>query len=247
MTAGDPSLSKSEALIPALEKEGVDLIELGVPFSDPLADGPVIQASSQRALQRGVTLEKILAMAKRARKKTQLPLVFMSYLNPIAHYGLGRFAKAAKAAGVDGVIIPDLPPDEGREIAPVLAKQGLNLIYLVAPTSTLRRQRMVCKASRGFIYFVSVTGVTGVRRALAPQMLAQVRALKRSAGRPVCVGFGVSTPDQARTVARYADGVIIGSALVKALNAHASLSAGTFAKRFIRPFARSLGKGVLHG
>ena len=179
LTAGDPGLSKNESLIPALEREGVDLVELGVPFSDPLADGPVIQASSQRALARGVTLEKILLMVRRVRKKTGLPLALMSYLNPIAHYGIDRFARAAKTAGVDGVIIPDLPPDEGRQIAHAFARRGLDLVYLLAPTSPRKRQRMISKASRGFVYFVSITGVTGAGHSLPAEVSAQVRALKK--------------------------------------------------------------------
>lgn len=242
LTAGDPGLSKNEALLPVLEKEGVDLIELGVPFSDPLADGPVIQAASQRALSRGVTLEKILRMVRRARKKTSLPLALMSYLNPIAHYGIERFARAAKAAGVDGVIVPDLPPDEGRAIAHTFGKQGLDLVYLLAPTTPSKRQIRISRASRGFVYFVSLTGVTGVRRSLSQPVLAQVRALRRVTKRPVCVGFGVSTPQQAREVSRSADGVIVGSAVVRALAENPKLSASAFAKKFIRPLARALGK-----
>ena len=242
LTAGDPSLAKTEALIPALERAGVDLVEIGVPFSDPLADGPVIQASSQRALSRGVTLEKILAMTQRVRRKTALPLLFMSYLNPIEHYGIARFAKKAKAAGLDGVIIPDLPPDEGRIIAATFRAQGLDLVYLLAPTSAAKRQKFISNASRGFVYFVSMTGVTGVKRALSPVVLKQVSVLRKSTRRPVCVGFGVSTPEQAKEAARAGDGVIVGSALVKALAANPSVSPEAFVKRHILPLARALGK-----
>ena len=242
ITAGDPSLAMNEALIPALEREGVDVVELGVPFSDPLADGPVIQTSSQRALARGVTLPKILGLVRRVRPRTRLPLVLMSYLNPIWRLGVGRFAKAAKAAGVDGVIIPDLPPDEGREIARAFKRESLDLVYLLAPTSPASRQRMISQASQGFIYFVSVTGVTGVRRSLSKQVLRQVAHLKKRTKLPVCVGFGVSTPEQAKQVARVADGVIVGSAVVKALAARPALGAAAFAKRFIRPLAHALGK-----
>ena len=244
LTAGAPSLSATEALIPAVAREGADLIEIGVPFSDPLADGPVIQASSQRALSRGVTLRKILAMAARVRKHTSVPLLLMSYLNPIWHLGTAAFAKTAKKAGIDGVIIPDLPPDEGREIARVFRAQGLDLVYLVAPTSSAKRQKFVSNASHGFVYFVSMTGVTGARRALSEVVLSQVSALRRKTKRPVCVGFGVSTPAQARQAAKAGDGVIVGSALVKALNANRTLKADAFARRFIRPLARAVGKSA---
>lgn len=244
LTAGDPSLSATEKMVPALERAGADLIELGVPFSDPLADGPVIQASSQRALARGVTLHRILRTVARIRRTSGLPLLLMSYLNPIERFGLKAFAKAASASGVDGVIIPDLPPDEGKEIAGALREKGLDLVYLLAPTSSFKRQRMITRASKGFVYFVSVTGVTGVRRALPASVLKQVAALRKRSANPVCVGFGVSTPDQARAVARSSDGVIIGSALVKALAAQKHFQADSFARHFAGPFARALGKGV---
>lgn len=242
LTAGDPGLSATEKLVPALERAGADLIELGVPFSDPLADGPVIQASSQRALKRGVTLKKILAAVRRIRRKSSVPLLLMTYLNPPAHMGIERFARAARDSGVDGVIIPDLPPDEGKDISRVFRKQGLDLVYLLAPTSTAARRKFITRASRGFVYFVSVTGVTGARRTLSAALLKQVASLRRSADRPVCVGFGVSTPAQAKAAARVSDGVIIGSALVNALASERRLGVEAFAKRFVGPFARALGK-----
>ena len=242
LTAGDPSLSATQKLVPALERAGADLIELGVPFSDPLADGPVIQASSQRALARGVTLHKILRAVRRIRRTTQLPLLLMSYLNPIGCFGIDAFAKAAVASGVDGVIIPDLPPDEGREIARSFRAKGLDLVYLLAPTSTPKRQRMISHASKGFVYFVSVTGVTGARRALQNSVLRQVASLRKRSKNPVCMGFGISTPAQARQAAHFADGVIIGSVLVRALEAQKNLNTEVFARRFASPFARALGK-----
>lgn len=244
LTAGDPSLAKNEALIPAMEKDGVDVVELGVPFSDPLADGPVIQGSSLRSLKRGTTLPKILVLVRRVRRKSRIPLVLMSYLNPIFRYGLSRFAKDAKRSGVDGVIIPDLPPEEGKEVSAALRKAGIDLIYLLAPTSGDARRRMVARASRGFVYYVSLTGVTGVRSALPPTVREGIRKAKRATKLPVCVGFGVSTPAQAKTVAREADGVIVGSAIVRALEASKGLSAAGFSRRFVRPFARALGKDV---
>ncbi len=242
LTAGDPNLARTEALIPELERAGVDLVEIGVPFSDPLADGPVIQASSMRAISRGVNLKKILAMTRRVRKRTSLPLLFMSYLNPIAHYGITGFAREAKACGLDGVIIPDLPPDEGRDIARTFKNHGLDLVYLLAPTSPVRRQFLISKASRGFVYFVSMTGVTGVKRALSGAVLRQVERLRKTTTRPVCVGFGVSTPEQAKAAAAAGDGVIVGSAIVKALHENQSLSAAVFVRRFVLPIARALGK-----
>lgn len=242
ITAGDPSLKKTEELIYAFEKEGVDLIELGVPFSDPLADGPVIQASSMRALTHHTNLAQILALVKRVRRKSRVPLLFMSYLNPIQSYGIDRFARDAKAAGLDGVIIPDLPPDEGKAIAKSVNGKNVHLVYLLAPTSTPARQERVVKASRGFVYYVSITGVTGVQRDLPPLVKANILSAKRRTKLPVCVGFGVSNPEQARSVAKAADGVIIGSAVVRALNEHRGLSAAAFAKKFVRPFARALGK-----
>jgi tryptophan synthase alpha chain len=239
MTAGDPGLKKNAQLAHAFEREGVDLLELGVPFSDPLADGPVIQESSRRALERGTTLSKILALVKDIRKTSELPILLMSYLNPVLHHGVPRFAKEAKAAGVDGMIFPDLPPDEGAEIAPILEKHGIDVVYLLAPTSTPARRRKVCRASRGFVYYVSITGVTGVGSASLP-VTANIRAAKKETKLPICVGFGVSTPEQAKTMAASSDGVIIGSAVVKALQANPKMGADAFARRFARPFVRAV-------
>ena len=244
ITAGDPSLKKTEDLVYAFEKNGVDLIELGVPFSDPIADGPVIQASSLRALQRGTSLTKILKLTARIRKKSQTPLLLMSYFNPIFHYGIPRFAKDASRAGVDGVIIPDLPPEEGMEISPALRRYQIDLVYLLAPTSDHERQKKVIRASRGFVYYVSLTGVTGARKSIASDARRNLKAIRRQARLPVCVGFGVSTPAQAKTMSGMADGVIIGSAVVRALMAHPGIGAENFSKRFIRPFAKALGKKV---
>ena len=242
MTAGDPSFKKNEELIGAFEKEGVDMIELGVPFSDPLADGPVIQASYQRSLARGTTLKKILRLVRQVRHKTSLPLILMSSFNPVYHYGLKRFASDARAAGVDGLIIPDLPPEEGSETALLMKKQRIDLIYLLAPTSSAARQKTVARRSRGFVYYVSLTGVTGLRNTLSHGLAQQVRAVKKASPVPVCVGFGISKPDMARKVAAMGDGIIIGSAVVKALHSQRKLSAAAMAKKIIRPFAKALGK-----
>ena len=242
MTAGDPNFQKNAELIPAFEKDGVDLIELGVPFSDPLADGPVIQASSQRSLKKKTNLKKILALVKKVRKKSGIPVVLMSYLNPVMRYGYRKFASDAKKAGVDGMIFPDLPPEEGKEVASRMAEKDLCLIYLLAPTSNAERKALVARASRGFIYYVSVTGVTGMRRKLPKEVRSDLARVKRKTKTPVCVGFGISEPSQASKMAKNADGVIVGSALVDFIHRHARESAGWISKTFIRPFAAALGK-----
>jgi tryptophan synthase alpha chain len=244
LTAGDPRLRATEKLIYALEKTGVDLVEIGVPFSDPLADGPVIQAASERALCQGTTVSKILKLVRNVRKHSDLPVVLMTYLNPIFHYGLKHFAAAARRAGVDGLVVPDLPPEEGRAISALMRAEGLDLIYLVAPTSTAERRRRIARQSRGFVYYVSLTGVTGLRKTLPVELERNIRLVKRISPLPVCVGFGVSTPAQARAAAKFSDGVIVGSALVRQLSLHPQWPAGTFAKRFVAPFARALGKRV---
>jgi len=242
MTAGDPSLKKNEVLIYAFEKDRVDLIELGVPFSDPLADGPVIQAASQRALKRKTNLAKILRLVGRVRKKSEIPILLMSYLNPIFRYGIDAFARSAKQSGVDGLIVPDLPPDEGKSISAVMRRYGIDLVYLAAPTSTQKRIRYIADASRGFIYYVSLTGITGTRRSLPLKLDESVRAVKKETPLPVCVGFGVSNPAQALRMSRAADGVIIGSAIVKVLATRPHVNPGQFSRQFIRPFADALGK-----
>lgn len=243
ITAGDPSLGANAGLVKAFERAGVDIVELGVPFSDPLADGPVIQASSMRSLAKGTTLAKILGLAKTIRKTSEIPLVLMSYLNPIFSYGTEKFARDAARAGVDGVILPDVPVEEGAAIARIFKKNKLDLIYLLAPTSTPARIQKVARASSGFIYFVSMTGVTGSASSLAAGAAAGVRAIKRRTKLPVCVGFGISTPEQAGQMSRASDGVIVGSAIVRALHENRRLSPDAFADRFIRPLARAV-KGV---
>ncbi len=240
MTAGDPSLKKNESLALAFEKNGVDLIELGVPFSDPLADGPVIQAASERSLRRKTTLKKILTLVEKIRREVQIPIVLMSYLNPILQYGFKKFAEDARRTGVDGLIVPDLPPDEAHEIMPVMHQKKIDLIFLMAPTSPTGRLKMIGQSSKGFIYYVSIAGVTGIRGSLPKSLDGKIKTAKRYTRLPVCVGFGVSTSQQAQAIAKTADGVIIGSAIVKALAEHPKLSAGQFAARFVRPFAKVL-------
>lgn len=217
ITAGDPALSVTPKIVGELERSGVDIVELGIPFSDPLADGPVIQAASKRALDRGATLKKIFGMARNLRLKTDIPLVFMTYYNPVLHYGLAKFFNDCRSCGVDGVIVPDLPCEEAGELVRHGKRSKVATIFLAAPTSTRKCLKEIIKRSTGFIYYVSLTGVTGSRRDLPAQLTANVRALKSMTKKPVCVGFGVSNPGQARIVARMADGVIVGSAIVKVI------------------------------
>lgn len=214
--AGDPSLDETMGLIRMLEAEGADIIELGVPFSDPLADGPVIQRAAERAVAAGVTLRKVIGLVRDARKWCKTPIVLMTYYNPVFKYGLDAFVRDAVEAGVDGVIVPDLPPDEAGDLMRIAKPAGLDTIFLVAPTSTPERRKIVAKAARGFIYYVSITGITGAALKMAEGIGESVSGLAElSGGKPVALGFGVSTPEQAAEVAGMADGVIVGSAIVK--------------------------------
>ena len=217
ITAGDPDLRTTEQLVLAFENAGVDIVELGVPFSDPLADGPTIQAASQRALKKHVNLENILATVKRIRQRSQFQIAFMTYYNPVCHYGGERFAARARACGVDGLIVPDLPPEEGHNLIRAARANGLATVFFVAPTTTPKRMKQIVNAATGFIYYVSLTGVTGARQKLPDTITGQVKLAHRLSHKPVCVGFGVSTPAQVRTVAKVADGVIVGSAIVNAI------------------------------
>jgi tryptophan synthase alpha chain len=215
ITAGDPDLKTTENLVKAFEKAGVDIIELGIPFSDPLADGPTIQASFYRALKKGVTVKKILETVKRIRLKSSIPIALMGSYNPILHFGEEKFVKACADAGVDGLIVPDLPPEESRSLRSLALRNDIDTIFFVAPTSTDERIRANTRASGGFVYYVSLTGTTGTQKALAPSVVKQVRHIKRFTKKPVCAGFGISTPRQVQEIGRAADGVIVGSAIVK--------------------------------
>src|SRR3990167_1052423 len=217
LTAGDPTLKVTEDFVLAFERCGADIVELGVPFSDPLADGPTIQAASQRALKKHVNLESILAVVKRIRRRSQIPIALMTYYNPVFHYDEERFARRAKACGVDGLIVPDLPPEEGHGLIRAARQNGLATVFFLAPTTTRQRMKRIVNAATGFIYYVSLTGVTGARQELPASLTQQVRLAKRMTRKPVCVGFGVSTPAQVRMVAKAADGVIVGSAIVNAI------------------------------
>jgi tryptophan synthase alpha chain len=216
--AGDPSLETTKETVLMLEQCGADIVELGVPFSDPLADGPTIQRAAERALKNGVTLRKVIAFVKDIRPSTQIPLILMTYFNPIFKYGSDSFIRDAADAGVDGLIIPDLPPDEAADFIKHARKANLDTIFLLAPTSTEDRIRIVAKASRGFLYYVSITGTTGSGLLFDGSMERLISEIKGFTDTPVAVGFGVSTPEDAAAVAKIADGVIVGSALVKKLH-----------------------------
>ena len=217
-TAGDPDLSASKDIFAVIEKNGADIIEIGVPFSDPLADGPTIQASSHRSLQKGTTLKKIIQLVTDIRKTSELPIILMTSFNPVFVYGQKEFAADAVKAGVDGVIIPDLPPEEAEEFLRIA--KGLDMVFLLAPTSTPDRIQQVGKISKGFIYYISLTGTTGTKESLSAGLEEKVNEVKKSVSLPVLVGFGVSGPEQARQAAQISDGVIIGSAIVKLIETH---------------------------
>jgi tryptophan synthase alpha chain len=236
ITAGDPDLTTTGELIPVLEEAGADLIELGIPFSDPMADGPTIQLSSERALAAGTTLSAILAMVKKVRTVTAVPIILMGYYNPILAYGLEQFSVDAAAAGVDGVLIVDLPPEESDEMHRSAISAGIDLIYLLTPTSDARRVAKVMKLASGFVYYVSVTGVTGARAAVADDVAAAVSTIRGGSRIPVAVGFGISTPQQAGEVAGFADGVVVGSALVR----HFETCSGEELRRSVSGFVSSL-------
>jgi len=219
--AGDPSLAVTESLVLTLAEGGADLIELGVPFSDPIADGPVIQQAAERALESGTTLKKILSTVRSLRTKTSIPLIFMTYYNTILAMGLEKFCAEAVSAGVDGLIVPDLPPEESDELCNATrVTGGPVVIFLLAPTSTPQRRKEVSKRTHGFIYYVSLTGITGAQLTDLTQVKENVQAIQRIAKKPVAVGFGISTPEQAHDVAQFADGVIIGSTLVRNIAEH---------------------------
>jgi len=214
ITAGDPTLNITHSLILKLESAGADVIELGVPFSDPIADGPSIQKASLRALENNTSLKDIIGMVKNLRKDTQVPIVLMGYYNPVYKYGVERFVVDAVKSGVDGVIIADLPPEEASELTNPAKEHGLATIFLIAPTSTPDRVKLIAEASTGYIYCVSTTGVTGAREKVSDTLAPMVKLIREYTDKPISVGFGVSTPDQAKEVAKMADGVIIGSAIV---------------------------------
>ena len=215
VTAGHPDMPTTRRLLPALQNAGADIIELGVPFSDPIADGPVIQRSSQQALRNGVTLKEILSLVAEIRSGLRVPIVLFSYLNPVLQLGVENFARASAEAGVNGILLSDLPLEEAAGVRNTLSKNSIDLIVLAAPTSSEQRLRMIAGNARGFIYAVSRTGVTGTRNELSHQAEELVQRLRPLTNLPVAVGFGISTPAQVRNVWEYADAAVVGSAIVK--------------------------------
>jgi len=241
VTAGDPDLATTEEVVLELERAGCDLVELGVPFSDPMADGPTIQLSSERALAAGTTLPGILELVARLRTRTQIPIVLMGYFNPIFAYGAERFAADAARAGVDGLLVVDLPPEEAAELQQATDASGLDLIYLLTPTSDASRVETVSRLGRGFIYYVSVAGVTGARSQVADTLAERVSQVRSGLTLPMVVGFGISSPDQAAQVACVADGVVVGSAVVK----YFERFQGAQLVQEVGGFVAALKKGVL--
>lgn len=219
ITAGDPSLEKTEEFVLTAEKAGADLVEIGIPFSDPIADGPVIQEANVRALKNNVTTDDIFDLVASIRKKTDIPLVFLTYLNPVYKYGYENFLARCQELGLDGLIIPDLPFEEKGELAPLAKQYGVDIISLIAPTSE-QRIKTIAEDSSGFLYIVASMGVTGVRTEIKTDLPSILKAVKAASDTPAAVGFGINTPEQAKTISQYADGVIVGSAIVKIIAEH---------------------------
>lgn len=243
ITAGYPNLSTTRRLIFQFEKCGADLVELGVPFSDPMADGPLIQYASEKSLSRGTSLEDILGLVASVRRKTSIPIILMGYYNPFFQFGLQRFAREAGRAGIDGVLVVDLPPEEAGEMRMHAGRAGLDLIFLLAPTSGAERIDSIVRHATGFIYYVSLTGVTGVRSELDRTIRHQVESIRNKSRLPIGVGFGISTPEHAQKVALWADAVIVGSAIIKII------SECTAQKEMLRKtglFIRSLKRAMQH-
>ncbi len=241
LTAGDPDLETTGRLLHLLVEEGADIIELGIPFSDPMADGPTIQEASLRALASGTTLEGVLRTVEDVRRHTNTPIVLMGYYNPVLSFGPGRFAERAAAAGVDGLLLVDLPPEEAGELQPELQRRQIDLVTLLAPTTPVERRRRLASAAEGYLYYVSMTGVTGSRAIDPAAIAAEVEEIRTFSRVPVAVGFGIASPADAAAVARFADGVVVGSALVKII-AEQGETAG-LAKQ-VAAFIRALREGI---
>lgn len=221
LVAGDPSLTWTARFVRALEAAGAGAVELGVPFSDPVADGPVIQRAAQRALAAGTTLARVLKLVARLRARgSRVPVILFTYYNPVLSYGLARFARDAARAGAQGALVVDLPPEEAGAYRAQMRRAGLRTVFLASPTTSARRLRLVAEASTWFVYYVSRLGVTGARRTLSRTLAAELRRVRRRVRGPVAVGFGISTPEQARAVARLGDAVVVGSALVALAERH---------------------------
>jgi tryptophan synthase alpha chain len=239
VTVGYPTIETTLKAVPRFARAGCDIIELGIPFSDPLADGATIQRASHEALRQGVTPEVCLEVADKLRQQVKTPLVFMTYYNPVLKFGPGQFCSRCAETGIDGLIIPDLPPEEGEELEVSAKRRGLDVIYLLSPASTEERIELVISRASGFIYLVSLTGVTGARADLPRELESFVARVREKTEKPLCVGFGVSTPEQARRVGKVADGVIVGSRIMQLLGEEKSIENAV-------SFAKSLRKTLLH-
>jgi tryptophan synthase alpha chain len=238
VTGGDPSMAKSEEFILEIVRGGADLVEIGIPFSDPIAEGPVIQEANIRALSAGATVDRIFDLVASVRKKTEVPLVFLTYLNPVHNYGYNRFFQRCAELGVDGIIIPDLPYDEKDELDEVAAGFGVDIISLIAPTSE-QRIKQIAQEATGFVYVVSSMGVTGMRSEIKTDLNAILEVVRESTFIPTAVGFGINTPEQAAEIAKISDGVIVGSAIVKIIEKH-----GENAGAYIYDYVRSMKNAV---
>lgn len=240
ITAGDPDLETTARMIPLIAEAGGDIIELGIPFSDPMADGPTIQLSSERALKGGATLTSILSTIKSSREHTDVPIVLMGYYNPLFRYGVERFALDAGSAGVDGLLVVDLPPEESRDLSRHCRKHGIRLIRLATPTTDRARFLRIASEAGGYIYYVSVTGVTGARTQLPEDLADRVGEMKSLIDIPVVIGFGIGTPELARSAAAAADGVVVGSALVRLFQQNVGPSLDDEVFRFVRSMKQAV-------
>lgn len=238
VTAGDPNLEITAEIILAMEKAGADLIEIGIPFSDPVAEGLVIQRADERALKAGTTTDKIFDMVADVRQKTDIPLAFMTYINPVFVYGVEKFCKKCSELKIDALIVPDVPFEEKAEIAPYCKKYGIDVISLIAPTSN-NRIKMIAKEAEGFIYCVSSMGVTGVRKEITTNIGDMVKSVREVTKVPTAIGFGIATPEQAKEMSKYADGVIIGSAIVKICEKY-----GTECVPYISEYVKSIKSAI---
>jgi tryptophan synthase alpha chain len=234
LTAGDPSLDATGGLLEAIDRGGADIIELGIPFSDPLADGPVIQRASERALASGTSLRKVLQMLPEWRKRVHAPIVLFSYYNPILQYGLEEFARDASNAGADGVLAVDLSPEEADAYMEMMRKWNLDTIFLAAPTSTDERLRRVADASTGFLYLIARAGVTGERNQMSQSTRPLIERVRKMTGLPLAVGFGLSSPEQVRSVQELADAAVVGSAVVRTIEEHFSSEGAAAIERYVR-------------
>jgi len=240
LTAGDPAPERTPDLVEALVRGGADLIELGVPFSDPIADGPVIQRAGERALRAGTTLESVLGIAGRIRKRSQVPLLLFTYLNPVLRYGLDRLAKDAAASGIDGCLLIDASVEEAQEYVAAMHRHGLDTVFLAAPTSTERRLELMARYSTGFVYLVSRTGVTGERETLSDAVTPLIRAVRAVTDLPLAVGFGISRPEHVAELGKQVEAVVVGSALVRVIERHAGDSS---LEADLESFTRELKQG----